>query len=231
MDFNIYCDESCHLEHDEKQFMVLGALWSPKDQARRVSESIENIKNKYKINKTFEIKWTKVSGSDRFLPFYKELLDLFFSDPSLHFRAIIIDKTCLDHERYNQTHDTWYYKMYFRLISNILRTENKYNIYLDIKDTKSNNKTQQLREYINRANYTYNPDIVEKIQLVLSKEVKQIQLADLLIGLVQYKHNMSVPAGTKAKLLRHLEVTYKKDLTKNTLPSEDKFNIFHWEGR
>src|ERR1700722_11096356 len=24
---NVYCDESCHLEHDQSNFMVLGAIW------------------------------------------------------------------------------------------------------------------------------------------------------------------------------------------------------------
>jgi hypothetical protein len=27
--FNVYCDESCHLEHDRQQAMVLGAVWCP----------------------------------------------------------------------------------------------------------------------------------------------------------------------------------------------------------
>ncbi len=27
--FNIYCDESCHLEHDREKVMVLGAVWCP----------------------------------------------------------------------------------------------------------------------------------------------------------------------------------------------------------
>jgi len=26
--YNIYCDESCHLEHDRQGAMVLDALWS-----------------------------------------------------------------------------------------------------------------------------------------------------------------------------------------------------------
>ena len=25
--FNVYCDESCHLDHDHKGVMVLGAIW------------------------------------------------------------------------------------------------------------------------------------------------------------------------------------------------------------
>ncbi len=26
---NIYCDASCHLEHDQQRVMVLGAIWMP----------------------------------------------------------------------------------------------------------------------------------------------------------------------------------------------------------
>jgi hypothetical protein len=25
--YNIYCDESCHLENDKQEVMVLGAVW------------------------------------------------------------------------------------------------------------------------------------------------------------------------------------------------------------
>jgi len=28
--FNVYCDESCHLENDKQKVMVLGAVWSPR---------------------------------------------------------------------------------------------------------------------------------------------------------------------------------------------------------
>ena len=38
--FNIYCDESCHLENDESNVMTLGAVWHDtnitKDTARRL---------------------------------------------------------------------------------------------------------------------------------------------------------------------------------------------------
>jgi len=27
--FNVYCDESCHLENDHQTAMVLGAVWCP----------------------------------------------------------------------------------------------------------------------------------------------------------------------------------------------------------
>ena len=27
--YNVYCDESCHLENDGQKAMVLGAIWCP----------------------------------------------------------------------------------------------------------------------------------------------------------------------------------------------------------
>lgn len=37
--FNIYCDESCHLENDHQQVMVLGAIWCPEDHSRSIEKS------------------------------------------------------------------------------------------------------------------------------------------------------------------------------------------------
>lgn len=34
-EYNLYCDESCHLEHDDSDVMVLGALIIPKDKGRK----------------------------------------------------------------------------------------------------------------------------------------------------------------------------------------------------
>jgi hypothetical protein len=42
--YNIYCDESCHLEHDRQQVMVLGAVWCPAENAHDVSVRIREIK-------------------------------------------------------------------------------------------------------------------------------------------------------------------------------------------
>ncbi|HCF96046.1 MAG TPA: hypothetical protein DEW46_13385 [Verrucomicrobia bacterium] len=41
---NIYCDESCHLEHDGKNVMVLGAVWCPSDHVRNAHLSLRNLK-------------------------------------------------------------------------------------------------------------------------------------------------------------------------------------------
>ncbi len=49
---------------------------------------------------------------------------------------------------FNQDHDTFYYKMYFDLLKVILKPEFSYNIYTDIKDTKSQNKVEKLQDVL-----------------------------------------------------------------------------------
>ncbi len=85
--FNIYCDESRHLEHDHKPYMLLGNISSAYPQVKRHSERIKEIKKKHHFYA--EIKWTNVSQSK--LQFYIELIDYFF-DTDLKFRAIGIHK-------------------------------------------------------------------------------------------------------------------------------------------
>jgi hypothetical protein len=35
--FNVYCDESCHLENDGQKAMLLGAVWCPPDKTREIA--------------------------------------------------------------------------------------------------------------------------------------------------------------------------------------------------
>ena len=68
---NIYCDESCHLEHDAQPAMVLGAVWCSGDRARDVSSAIREAKVRHGLPSSFEIKWGKVSPGK--LDFYVDL--------------------------------------------------------------------------------------------------------------------------------------------------------------
>ena len=78
------------------------------------------IKKKHRIKPEAEVKWTKAAPGNRSL--YVDFLDYFFDDDDLHFRGVVIpDKKKLDHARYGQTHDEWYYKMYFVLLKAIFR--------------------------------------------------------------------------------------------------------------
>ena len=42
--YNIYCDESCHLENDHQPAMVLGTVWCPLAKVREISRRLREIK-------------------------------------------------------------------------------------------------------------------------------------------------------------------------------------------
>lgn len=90
-EFNIYCDESCHLENDNQKVMVLGALTCKKEEVRKISDDIRSIKIKHGLKRGAEIKWTKISPSK--IAFYLDILDYFFNSEFLNFRAVVIVNT------------------------------------------------------------------------------------------------------------------------------------------
>src|SRR5947209_12976737 len=109
--FDVYCDESCHLENDGQQAMVLGAVWCSSLRGPGLARAFRAIKTKHNPNPHVDIKWTKVSESK--IDFYLELLERFFADSDLRFRALLVpDKAKLDHAAHFQSHDEWYYKMH-----------------------------------------------------------------------------------------------------------------------
>lgn len=225
--YNVYCDESCHLEHDGHAAMVLGAVWCPLDKSREVSARISDIKNKHRLAPEFEIKWNKVSPAK--LEFYSDLIDYFFDNGDLHFRGYIANKRNLDHSRFNQDHDTWYYKMYFHTLAHILRPHARYRFYFDRKDTHSGAKLKKLHEVLCNNAYDFRKEIIERVQAVHSHEVAQIQLADLLIGCLGFANRTSDHASSaKNALVERVAKRSGHDLTRSTLPREEKFNVFHW---
>ena len=224
---NIYCDESSHLENDKQKVMVLGAVWCPYEKKDEIFERIREIKIKHKLKRDFEIKWTKVSKSK--VEFYLDLIDYFFDDDDLHFRALVVpDKTILDHKKMNQDHDTWYYKMYFSMLKVLIDPHAKNRIFMDIKDTRSANKMRKLHNVLCTDQYDFNRDIIEIVQTVRSHEVELIQLADLLIGAVSYVNKGLSTNEGKLKVIERIQKRSGYSLTLTTYLKESKFNIFIW---
>lgn len=228
--FNVYCDESCHLENDGHAVMVLGAVWCPLEQTREIAVRIREIKTRFDLPVDFEIKWAKVSPSK--VAFYEELIDYFFDNASLHFRGYVAHKTALDHARFRQDHDLWYYKMYFHALSTILKPKGRYRFYFDLKDTRSGEKLGKLRDVLSNSIYDFRREVVERVQAVHSHEVAQVQLADLLIGCVGYANRThAAPSSAKLRLVGRVKERTGYTLLKPTLLREEKFNLFHWRGQ
>lgn len=225
--FNIYCDESCHLENDRQKVMVLGAVWCPVEKSRMIAEQIRHLKVAHGLAPDFEIKWTKVSPAK--VAFYQAVLDYFFEEEALHFRAwVISDKTRLRHTDFGQDHDTWYYKMMFGLLEPLLSPESRYRIYLDQKDTRSADKVKNLHEVLCNNLYDFDRKIIDWVQVVESRAVEQLQLTDLLIGAIGYANRELAANAGKQALVRRLRERSKYSLTRTTLLREPKLNIFIW---
>ena len=195
---NLYCDESCHLENDGESVMLIGGISCPDYVRNIVYKEIKEIKRKHGISSRSEIKWRKVSNSK--ITFYEDLVNYFFDNEHLNFRVVIIDKNKLNHKKYNQTHDDFYYKQYFYLVRKFL-FEDDVNVFIDIKN----------------------------IQQIRSHENSIMQLADLLIGAVAYKNRSFESSLARIRLSNLISNRAKHELTTNTKYNAIKFNIFKME--
>jgi hypothetical protein len=236
---NIYCDESCHLQNDKEPVMVIGAVYCPIEKKEEIFERLYSFKVKHNLipkNKKndkdnrpyYELKWNKVSKSK--IEYYKDVINYFFDDDDLQFRVLVVsNKTDIDYEKFNHTHDTFYYKMYFGMLKAILNPENSHHIYIDIKDTKSKEKVHKLEQVLRNDKYDYSKEIIKKVQQVRSHEVEILQLTDLLVGATAYVNRGLANSKAKNELINLIKHRSKYSLTKSTLLKERKFNVFIWE--
>lgn len=225
--YNVYCDESCHLENDGQKAMVLGAVWCPLSKRHEITGRLREIKAKHDMAADFEVKWTKVSMSK--LALYMDYIDYFFDDDDLHFRGLVIpDKTLLNHNGFTQSHDDWYYKMYFTMLKTIFDPGSQYRVYIDIKDTLGHEKVEKLHDVLCNNSYDFSRKTIARIQRIHSHEAEQLQLADLLIGALSYLHRDIATSAAKLKLIERIKERSGYKLTSNTLLRESKFNLMIW---
>lgn len=226
---NLYCDESNHLFHNENKIMTLGYISCINAKVREANIAIRALKEKHGLKNEYEIKWTKVSN--KMMPLYSDLMDYFFENDYLQFRAIVANKEGLDYERFGISHDDWYYRMYYLLLGKSLMENNQYNVYIDIKDTCSQNKVNRLKEVLNNSYYDFSASMIQKVQQIHSHEVELMQLNDLLIGALGYCNNGLNSSEAKLKVIELLRKHSGISLLNSTSLSERKFNIFVWEAK
>ncbi len=231
MSINIYCDESCHLLNDHIPIMTLGAIQCPQDRVRELSIKLKSLKSEYNCNG--ELKWTKVSLKN--IKFYLELINLFFNEACLHFRALVVhNKASLDHNSFNDgKHNNFYYKMYYELLRNIIENKSSdcFKIYIDIKDTKGSLKIHKLHEVLSNKFYDFDKEKVLKIQQIRSHESNLLQLGDFLLGAITYANRDLNENAAKLHVSEYLKSKSGCALSQTTPPWEEKFNLFHFSPR
>ena len=226
--YKIFCDESCHLEHDGADVMVLGAIHCQAVKAEKLTRHIKWLRHQH--NYHTELKWTKLVAKQ--WPFYQALLDMLLDDPDVWFKATVVQhKKSLDHLRYNEgSHNNFYYKMFYYTLRDFLSSENEYRIYLDYMDTLGAEKTKTLCEVLQCET---NWELKATAYIVQSYESQIIQLCDLLIGAISYKNRTDIEHKSviKSRIVNYLEQRLGHQLDYTTSPWERQFNIFRFVPR
>ena len=124
------------------------------------------------------------------------------------------------------SHDSLYYKLYFDLLKTIIEPKSSYYIYLDIKDTNSQDKVENLLAHLNQSHYDFDRNMVKRIQQVRSHEIELVGLADFLVGAISYVHRGLQSSTAKLAIIEKIRERSGYNLLQNTLYKEDKMNIF-----
>lgn len=226
--YKIFCDESCHLEHDGADIMVLGALFCNAEQSVQLNKHIKWLRHQH--NYQTELKWTKLVAKQ--WPFYQALLDLVVDSSELKFKTTVVQqKNKLDHSQFNAgSHTNFYYKMFYYTLRDFLDSTNQYRIYLDYMDTMGGEKVAELCRVLQKST---NWRLDAKAFVIQSYESQLIQLCDLLIGAVAYKNRSDIAHNSeiKQKIVAYLEQRLGYELNVTTPPWESKFNIFRFVPR
>jgi len=225
MKYNLFLDESCHLEHDSIPVMCIGYIKVPEIAYKNLRDGLISLKHQY--HTPTELKWNKFSSSR--LPLYKALTDYFFQNP-LEFRCVLNKyKNRLNHKDFNRgSHDNYYYKLiYFLLRPNPPGVS--YRVFLDIKDTRGKEKLNKIEEIFGSYHHGESPFI--HFQHIRSQDNVFIQLTDFFIGAITYKARISKGENLKnpgrLEYVNYLETVSGLTLDEGTTPWETKFNIFN----
>jgi len=224
MKYKIFCDESNYMLHDKSDIMINGAIKIEEENLIKVKKYIKYLRHKYSYFN--EIKWTKLIAKQ--LPFYKELIDYFFSNKYMQFRAtLVVNKSKLQHDKFNRNHNEFYYVVYYYTLKYMLNPNNSYKIYLDYKDTQGGARTTKLKEILQNS--------CENIMFTIihSHDSQLIQLSDLFTGAIGYANRQDIPKTSKIKneVVNYLNDKIKANCygdIRGTKPWEEKFNIFRW---
>lgn len=224
MEYSIYIDESCHLENDKSNKMVLGCVWLSMKSVRRVGAQLRDLKAQFGYG--FETKWNRVSPAR--IDMYRAILQYFWDEPELHYRGVVVtNKSILDHARFSAgNQDHFYYKMVYLALTQFVDSKCTYDIYVDRKDSWSQTRINVLREILQTSLNDLDNSIIHRIQQIRSHESQLIQMCDLISGAISYCNRGLTTSPAKLELVDLLQARAMQRLDRSSYLSDRKFNIF-----
>lgn len=226
----IYCDES---GIDGKRLQGFGSLWITYERRGDFQQIWQKFHCKY--YPPSEVKWEKVKKKT--YPFFKALVDEFFSRNWLMFHCLIISKDEVDLSCHEGDWDLARRKHFAGLLANKIKRFAKpgkhYRIRVDPIHSRYE-KADETAEIILRNIIESEPalrgqDVIHSLITVDSKDTPGVQLSDLLLGAVMAARHKEISSEQKINLIKHI-ATYLgwNDLEADTMPGTQKFNIWRF---
>lgn len=223
MRYEIYCDESCWealYDKNSHHFAAIGGIWIPAEKRQEIKAYIGDLKTKYGLHG--EIKWNHISPKS--VEMYKELINIFFDDEQIRFRAICIKASEVNHERFNAGNgELGFYKFYFQLIHHWMLMGNSYQVFVDYKTNCYQHRVQELGAILNNTSTAE----LTQIQALPSDQSVFIQLADVMTGAVASVFNSKKSQSTAKQSVRELIEKRLGYGIQGTPAGESKFNVFN----
>lgn len=203
-----YMDET-GLLHSPATDRVFGLGLLLSANTRELHREIVNLKNRRRYHKEF--KFSDITKQN--LPVYIDLIDIFFKHTNGRFHALIIDKASLTTTMKKGTHQLAYNRYAAELVSGAVgKNKGSASEYLtiladDISTRKDDRFEKIMREKVRQK---HRRNALFGIARLESHAVSEIQLVDVLLGLVAYsfkiKYGLVQGSGAQLRLLKHLQV-------------------------
>lgn len=208
--------------------MLIGGLWVPVDNESNARALLAQVRSQHNLGA--EMKWTKVS--ENMLPSYKDFVDVFFTEPSLAFKCIVIDTKLLDYKTFHKgDEELGFYKFYYQLISRNLFPENLYRLFTDERSNRKSTRLEVLKITVNRWwKKRNNVEPLRSVEPRRSHDEDLIQLADVMLGAFAYAWNGYKTSEAKLALVSHIAARLgTTTLRIATRPTSRKVNIWKWQ--
>jgi hypothetical protein len=226
----IYCDESgLH----GTRLTGFGSLWMTYERRGDFQQIWRDLHVRY--FPPSEVKWERVKKETQ--PFFEALVDEFFKRQWLMFHCLLISKQEVNLSLHKNNWDLARRKHFTLFLANKIRRfaapRKHYMIRVDPIHS-SYAKADEAAEVILNNIMEQAPTLrgtgtIDSLLTVDSKETPGMQLADLLVGAVLAARHGHITAEPKRALVQRIaEHLGWTDLTSDTMPRAQKFNIWRF---
>lgn len=221
-----FFDETGLLNNDVDKFFILGMVKCLRPH--KLASFVQRLRDKNHFYD--EIKWKKVNAKN--LSIMKSLIDAFFATQNTSFYCIVLHKNNMDFEKYfNNDFFKAYQSFTTLLLKKSIHEDEMVSIIADYYSTPNKDEFEaKVRNYVNDHNQRM---CVHSVVRIHSKGSDLIQIADLLMGAVNYEFKLKnklidAPSKGKIELLDYLKTTIKVDDLTHYMKTE-KFNVMTFD--